>query len=222
MKNKQGVVVCIFAHPDDESFGPGGTIATFARTHDVYILCATRGEAGTHHDPNKLQRIAQIRSQELRNSATILGVKKIYFLGFQDGTLNNNLYHKLASKIETHLKKIKPEILITFEPRGISGHIDHIVVSLVTSYVFNKFSFIKKLMYYCITETQRKRIGAYFIYFPPGYRKRDISASIDVREVWSQKIQAMYCHDSQKNDIKRVLDQRKGLLKEEHFLVMKK
>lgn len=42
MKNK---LVCVFAHPDDEAFGPGGTIAKFSKTHAVYILCITRGEA---------------------------------------------------------------------------------------------------------------------------------------------------------------------------------
>lgn len=50
-------IVCIFAHPDDEAFGPGGTIALLAKKNDVYILCATKGEAGQHHNPKLLEKI---------------------------------------------------------------------------------------------------------------------------------------------------------------------
>lgn len=63
-----------------------------------------------------------------------MGVKKVHFLDFLDGTLSNNLYHKLADKIEGHLKKLKPHTVITFEPLGVSGHIDHITVSMVTTF----------------------------------------------------------------------------------------
>src|SRR3989344_3431403 len=136
-------LVCVFAHPDDEAFGPSGTIAKFAQDRDVYILCATNGEAGGNH-----KNIAQIRRNELLKSAKILGVKKVYFLNFIDGTLSNSLYHQLASKIETKLKILKPDSLLTFEPRGISGHIDHITVSMVTSYVFQRLSFVRKLLHF--------------------------------------------------------------------------
>lgn len=210
-------IVAIFAHPDDEAFGPAGTLIEFAKTYDVYILCATCGEEGLPSGAS-----AQIRAKELENSAKILGVKKVYFLGFRDGTLSNALYHKLAQKIESKLNLLKPKTLITFEPRGISGHIDHITVSMVTSYIFYKLPFIKTLLYYCISEAERKLIKDYFIYFPPGYKKDEIDKVVDISKQWSQKVQAMMTHQSQVKDAQRILEIRKHLPKKEYFIVLKK
>ena len=226
-KNQNRVVVAIFAHPDDEAFGPSGTITKLAKTHDIYVLCATRGEAGLPAEAQakvggNLKNIGEVREKELRCSAQILGVKKVYFLGFADGTLSNSLYHRLAARIEQKLKLLKPQTVITFEPRGISGHIDHITVSLATTYIFYRLPFVQKLLYFCISEEERKLVKDYFIYFPPGYKKSDINQIVDVSDVWERKIQSMMCHKSQIGDAKRILKMRKMLPKKEHFLVIKK
>lgn len=222
-------IVAVIAHPDDEAFGPGGTLAKLAKEgNDVYILCATRGESGASNIGGQQTNLGEIRYKELLSSAKILGIKKIYFLGFIDGALCNNLYHQLAKKIEDKLKIIKPEILITYEPRGISGHIDHITVSLVTTYVFYKLPFIKNLDYYCIDETQRNFIQDYFIYFPPGYKKSEITKVVDISPVWQTKIAAIRAHQSQGKDAKRIILMLKalsilrGFRKEEYFISIKK
>src|SRR5205814_3841216 len=119
------------------------------KEHEVYVLCATKGEVGKNVNGVNLP---DVRSQELLESSKVLGVKKTYFLGFRDGDLSNNLYHKLADAIQKKLEAIKPEILITQENRGVSGHIDHIVVSMVTTFVFYKLPYVKKLMYYVTTK----------------------------------------------------------------------
>jgi len=219
MKNK---LVCVFAHPDDEAFGPGGTITQFAKDYDVYILCATRREAG---GKNSDHDIAKIRSNELLQSSRILGVKKVFFLDFTDGQLCNNIYHDLAKKITGFVNEIKPEILLTFEPRGVSGHIDHITVSMVTTYVFEHLSFVKQLFYFCLSEEQvgeEKRLGDYFIHFPPGYKKAKIDKTIDVTNVWETKVEAMKTHQSQTHDVNLILTYLEKLPKEEYFLVLKK
>lgn len=213
-------IVAIFAHPDDEAFGPSGTIATLAKTSDVYLLCATRGEAG-QNDGNHRQ-LGKVREKELRKSAKILGVKKVYFLGFVDGTLSNSLYHLLAKKIEQKLNLLRPETIISYEPRGVSGHIDHITVAMVTCYVFNKLPFIKTLMQYCISTEARNKFKNYFIYFPNGYKKDQIDKIIDVSSVWDTKAKAMMAHESQIKDAQRILRSRQSLPKEEYFLVFKK
>jgi len=220
-------IAAIFAHPDDEAFGPSGTIAKLAKENDVYLLCATRGEAGENHRKNSKKPLWKIREKEVLQSAKILGVKKVFFLGFKDGTLCNNLYHLLASKIEKILQKIKPETLITAEPRGISGHIDHVAVSMATSYVFEKTQFVRTVLYYCITEKQRVLVskytpGGYFIYFPPGYSRSEIDKVVDISDVWDTKIAAMNSHKSQMKDIKRIQNIHSELPKEENFLVVKK
>ncbi|MEX2028638.1 MAG: PIG-L deacetylase family protein [Candidatus Curtissbacteria bacterium] len=214
-------VVVVTAHPDDEAFGPSGTIAKFAKTNDVYLLCATRGEAGKDFENHKNLAIA--RERELRTSAKILGVKKIYFLGFIDGTLSNSLYHSLAKKIKNHLKRLKPQTVITFEPRGVSGHIDHITVSMATSFACLKLPFVKTILYHCITEKMRNGFGNdYFVYFPPGYKKDQIGKVVDVADVWDLKIKAMMAHKSQIADAKRILEIRKKFPKKEFFLIWEK
>ncbi len=223
-KNKQvfssnrKTVVAVFAHPDDESFGPSGTIAKLAQNNDVYVICATKGESGMGPKLN----LSKIRADELRESAKILGVKAVYFLGFKDGTLSNSIYHKLASKIEEKLKLLKPEILITTEPQGVSGHIDHITVSMVTTFVFNKLSFVKKLMYYCIDEKAAAKMKNYFIYFPPGYKRSKVDKIVNIEKFWHLKKMAMQAHKSQAKDAQKVIKRMKGLPKEEYFLVATK
>ena len=211
-------IVGIFAHPDDETFGAGGTLAKLAKTNDVYILCATKGEIGQNY--LKKGKLDDVRSRELLNAAKILGVKKVYFLGFTDGTLSNGLYHKLAAKITTHLKKIKPETIITFEPQGVSGHIDHITVSMVSSFVFWKLPFIKNLWQVC--RPYSKQRFDYFIYFPKGYKKEEIDKTVNIEDVWDQKVKAMMEHKSQIKDINRILKSSQNFPKEEYFLVTKK
>lgn len=211
-------VVCVFAHPDDEAFGPGGTIATLVRDHEVYILCATKGEEGK----NSLQgsdTLAAIRANELLASAKILGVKQVHFLGFKDGTLSNNLYHKLAEKVKKYVDELKPDILLTYEPLGVSGHIDHITVSLVTNFVFDRSPFVRKLMMHAMLSDYAKLRKDYFIYFPPGYDLSIIDEIVDTSTVWDTKVKAMYCHASQLHDIKRILSVERP--KKEYFLVRK-
>ena len=211
-------VVAIFAHPDDESFGPSGTIAKLAQSNDVYVLCATKGESGMGPSSN----LAAIRAKELRESAKILGVKNVFFLGFVDGTLSNSIYHKLASKIEQKLKHLRPETIITTEPMGVSGHIDHITVSMVTSFVFTRLPFVKTLMYYCIDEKAAAKMSSYFIYFPPGYKRSQVDKIIDVKNYWPQKRKAILAHKSQFKDARTVLERMENLPKEEYFLIKNK
>lgn len=219
MKN----VVCVFAHPDDEAFGPGGTIAKLTKKYNVYLLCATKGEVGQKGKTLKTSslKLGDIRAKELQCSAKVLGIKKVYFLGFTDGTLSNNIYHKLAAKINFHLNRLKPEIVITYEPQGVSGHIDHITTSMVTMFTVQNLKFVKEIWQVCRPESQMRNRPNYFVYFPPGYKKSEIDKVVKTGDVWNKKIEAMMCHQSQIKDIKRLLGMFQKFPKEEYFLVKK-
>lgn len=219
-------VVGIFAHPDDEAFGPSGLLATFAKEgRDVYIIDVTKGDAGQNLS-DKTNELQEIREEELAASIKTLGIKKAYFLDFKDGTLSNNLYHDVANKLQELLEELKPEIVITLEPRGVSGHLDHIAVSMITTYVFKKLPFIKELWYFCFTQEARRinerYLQDYFVYLPPGYKKEDIIKTIDVSDVWDQKIEAMKHHESQLSDVVAHLKTFEQLPKEENYIILKK
>lgn len=218
MKN----LVCVFAHPDDEAFGPGGTIAKLSKKFNVYLLCATKGEAGQSLESGiRNNELGKVRANELRRSAKILGVKKVYFLGFKDGTLSNNLYHKLAAMIKAHLLKLRPSIVLTYEPLGVSGHIDHIVVSMVTMFVVKKLKFVKEIWQVCLPDYRAKQRQDYYICFSPGYKKSEIDKVVDIKDIWEKKMEAMMQHKSQFKDFQTVMNWTKNFPKEEYFLVKK-
>lgn len=215
-------VVAIFAHPDDESFGPGGTLAKLAKNNDIYTICVTGGGAGQNARKRTTRKLSEIRKDEYRNASKILGIKKGYCLKYEDGTLSNSLYHEIAHKIDHIVKKLNPEILMTFEPKGVSGHIDHIAVSMITTYVFRNNPQIEKLMYYCILNTRREKyLDDYFIYFPEGYKINEIDLEVDTAKTFSTKIEAIKAHKSQKEDADRIIKSLLSMPSKEYFLISK-
>ncbi|HLE04526.1 MAG TPA: PIG-L family deacetylase, partial [Anaerolineales bacterium] len=145
------VLLAVLAHPDDETFGMGGTLALYAqRGAQVQLVCATRGEAGTV-SPEHLQgyqNIAQLREAELRCAAGHLGLADLHFLGYRDsgmaGSPENQHPEALAGadlqevtgRITEHIRRIKPQVVITFDPAGGYGHPDHIATHQATVEAF--------------------------------------------------------------------------------------
>lgn len=222
-KSPRPTLLFVFAHPDDDAFGPSGSLIKLAQEYDIHFLCATKGEVGKNHGENTGQDIAEVRAREVRESAQVIGAKDVYFLGFRDGDLCNNSYHALAEKVQHYVDILKPEVLLTWEPMGVSGHIDHIVVSMVCHYVFYRNECIKTLMLYCLSEYQTNQfLENYFIYRPPGYARHDIDVVYDISDVWDQKIQAMQCHKSQIKDMEKILKRPKVRLMEDCYLIKRK
>lgn len=218
---KKPVAFAIFAHPDDESFGPGGTIALLTQTHDVYCICATRGESGEDHSGTQ-HSLPEKREEELRRASAHLGVKQVFFLDFIDGELKNNSYHSVADKIGEITDKYSPEIFMTYEPNGISGHLDHIAVSMITTFVFYKKEYVRELHYFCLDEEQRGVGQTYFVYFPPGKKDSEISKRVDIMPVLDKKIAAIKEHKSQIRDVEVMLEKHKTKRLEECFIIIHK
>jgi N-acetylglucosamine malate deacetylase 2 len=216
-------VVGVFSHPDDEVFGPGGTLALFAKEgRDVYIISVTNGEAGQNSLTDG-RDLGEVRREELKASAKILGVKEVFFLNYPDGKLSNSVYHEIAEKISTILEKLDPEIVLTMEQRGITGHLDHIAVSFITTYIFEKHPQIAELWYQCESEEAakvfKKHFPDYFTYTPPGYPKSQIDKINEISSIWEEKKRAMQQHASQKEDMDRLLAVFEEQEKEEYFLI---
>lgn len=225
-------LLAVFAHPDDEAFGPAGTLTKYAHEGvDVDILCATRGEAGLWQQKrikNKEIRITEnvkiehVREKELLASAKILGVRKVEFLDFIDGTLCNANYHALAQKIIHKINTFQPQVIITFDQTGVSGHLDHVAVSMVTTYAFQKTKYPKKLYYNCMPEKIRKNdpiMDDYFIYFPEGFSDREITTRIDFSEYWREKVDAMKSHKTQSKDVGNILKRLEKWPKIDYFIL---
>ena len=136
-------IMAVLAHPDDESFGMGGTLAYYAGLGvEVYYVCATRGEAG-EVDPvhlNGYRDIAELRTTELTCAAENLGIKEVIYLNYCDSgmpgsesiksplALANRPLEEVTEKVVQAIREYQPEIVLTFDPVGGYHHPDHIAI----------------------------------------------------------------------------------------------
>lgn len=126
----------VFAHPDDEVFCAGGTIAQWARDGaEVMVVSATRGEAGQIRDVRVATRrtLGQVREAELRLSCRRLGVAEVRCWDYVDGTLADEDLDRVTDRIVQVMEEFRPDVVITFGPDGGYGHPDHITVSAATT-----------------------------------------------------------------------------------------
>ena len=135
-------ILAFFAHPDDEAFGTGGTLAKYAAQGDtVQLICATGGESGVNRlDENDLERLGELRTEELRRACVQLGIEPPVFLSYRDsgmaGTPENDHPESLhsadltevATRIRAIIEAEHPDAIVTFERFGWYGHPDHIKV----------------------------------------------------------------------------------------------
>ncbi len=145
-------LLAVLAHPDDETFGTGGTLALYAkRGVQVHLICATRGEAGTV-SPEFMEgydSIAALREHELRCAAQHLGLSGVYFLNYRDSgmrgmpenehpeALVNAPLDELVGQITHFIRELKPQVVVTFDPAGGYGHPDHIATHRATLEAFH-------------------------------------------------------------------------------------
>lgn len=144
-------LLAVLAHPDDESFGLGGTLALYARKgYNTYYLCATRGEAGTVDEEHLrgFSSTAEMRTDELMRAAKHLGLKDVFFLGYRDsgmpGTEENKhpdaqINHpidEVAGRVVKYIRELKPDVVLTHDPIGGYKHPDHIHIHKATKLAF--------------------------------------------------------------------------------------
>lgn len=141
-----------FAHPDDESFGTGGTMAYYAK-QGVYValICATRGEVGEISDPAlaSVETLPTVREEELRRAAEVLGIAEVTFLDYRDsgmaGTPENDdprafknaSADEVVRRLVGHIRRLCPGVVVTFDPTGGYGHPDHIAIHTHTVAAFH-------------------------------------------------------------------------------------
>lgn len=207
----------VFAHPDDETFSSGGTIAKLTKQkHKVNLITATKGEAGEAGNPpiTTREKIGEVREQELRRAAKILGISTIHFLGFIDGKVRYARNKKLEGKILSILKKENPDVVITFDKSGGSNHPDHKAISRVTTKAFAEYkNFAKKHVRLYHTAMPRSFIkkfeqaGAGYNAFGKirGVKEKEITTLVNIEKTLNLKIKALREHKTQHQDWERFL-----------------
>jgi LmbE family N-acetylglucosaminyl deacetylase len=129
----------VFAHPDDETFSAAGTLARYAAEGvEICLVTATSGEAGQIPADLEISRdqFGAWRERELRAAAEILGVRHLRLLHLPDGGLESRS-DDLEAAIRAALQELRPQVILTENIQGITGHPDHIAVTRATVRAFD-------------------------------------------------------------------------------------
>jgi LmbE family N-acetylglucosaminyl deacetylase len=223
-------LMAVLAHPDDESLGVGGTLAKYASEGaDVFLLTATRGDSGRYrgHRPGDPQHpgssaLANIREAELRAAASALGVREVFLLDYQDQHLDRANPREVITTIVQHLRRVQPDVVVTFGPDGAYGHPDHIAISQFTTAAITAAAFtafpdagsaaprphaVSKFYYIAWPQSTWTAYQAAFrklVSTVDGVERQavpwpdwEITSVIDTRNFWPTVWRAISCHESQ-------------------------
>lgn len=257
----QRSLLASFAHPDDEAFGTGGTIACYATQGvRVDLVCATRGEAGEIAEGSGAtpETLGAVREYELRCAAEKMGIHELVFLGYRDSGMQGSVENEdprafikasedeVVSELVAIMRRLKPLVIVTFEPNGGYGHPDHIAIHRHTVKAFHlagdadryaelgKAWQAKRLFYTAIPRSffkeMRQQMAAEGIdthnferFNDPnfGWPDEKINAILDVSSSMEEKWDALNCHRTQLgpgNLFRQLPDSKvKQLISKEHF-----
>ncbi len=213
MKYRGKSILLIYAHPDDEAFGNAGTSAKYTSLGaKVYLVTATRGEAGPRGNPPLCQskgELARMREEELRRSCEVIGIEKPVMLGYPDGGVASVPRERAVPCLARLMRQLRPTVVVTFDEEGITGHSDHIAVGRFATEAFfcagEEDAYPEELrglephlpqrLYYRVLSkelvegTGRKDLR---------YRE-EVSTTVDVGDFVDRKLRAIGCHRSQVN-----------------------
>jgi len=210
-------LMAVLAHPDDESLGFGGTLAKYASEGtEVFVVTATRGDGGRFrgHPPGDAQHpgrsaLGQIREGELRAAAEALGVREVALLDYGDQQLDRAQPREAIGRIVREVRRVRPDVVITFGPDGAYGHPDHIAISQFTTaaVVAAADPAISKLYYIAWPESTWAAYQSAFkklTSMVDGVERQvvpwpdwAITTVIDTRRFSQSVWQAISCHESQ-------------------------
>jgi len=238
--------MAVFAHPDDEAFGTGGTLAQYAAQGcDVYLVTATRGEAGQIAEPDLATpaNLPSVREQELRCACEIYGIHPPRFLDYQDGQLSIVNQGQAVGKLVRIIRELCPQVLITFGPDGIYGHYDHIAVHRWATIAVNlaadpgcfpeqlladcKPHQVSKVYFRALSQEQvaamstGDRPAAVMMdgvpFYFVGYGPNEITTVIDVSDHLDAKLRGIRCHATQVGRYNRFSETPDEVIREPQF-----
>lgn len=217
-------LMCILAHPDDESLALGGTLAKYASEGiETSLVVATRGERGWFGDWREYpgaQALGHMREDEVRAASKILGITHLHFLDYIDGDVDQANASEIIAKIVRLVRQLRPHVILTFGPDGLYGHPDHIAISqFTTSAVLcaadQNYTATRDLEAHCVSKlyyriapkewfTHYMPIFGEFIMHIDGQERRahswvpwTITTRIDTHAHWQRVWRAVYCHRTQ-------------------------
>lgn len=209
------VIFGIFAHPDDEAFGPVATLIKEVEDgSELHLVTLTAGQNGPNPD-NHVSNLGEVRLNEWRAAGELLGASSMHHFEYIDGRLNNHDHLEIAMKIKELVTNIIGERnnieieFLSLDLNGYTGHIDHIVATRSACLAFYQLRDdgmpMKRIRLACLMREKVPTIDTSFVFMEPGRNPEEIDETVDGRH-YSEKIhKIMQCHHSQRNDYKTVM-----------------
>jgi LmbE family N-acetylglucosaminyl deacetylase len=217
-------LMCVLAHPDDESMGFGGTLARYAAEGvETFLVTATRGERGWFGRPEEnpgLTALGRLREAELRAAARVLGLHEPVLLDYLDGELDQADHDQAVTRIAREIRRSKPDVVLSFGHDGLYGHPDHVAIcqfttAAVVAAADETAAGLRDLPAHRVAKLYYKAarpetISAYEAAFgelvmevdgqerrSPGWAPWLITTTIETEAYWQQVWQAVSCHRTQ-------------------------
>lgn len=224
----QKILFGIFAHPDDEAFGPVGTlIKEVHEGTELHLIVLTGGENGTN--PDNLPNLGEVRLREWRAAGELIGASSMHHLGYIDGTLNNIDHLDITRKItglvnETIADRQDIEIeFMSLDLSGYTGHIDHIVAArsaCLSFYTLRESGLpMKRVRLACLSREEVPKTNTGFVYMEPGKTPDEIDETVDASEHTDKIHEVMRIHHTQRNDYQTVTAYKGDKLGINYFLI---
>ena len=223
------IIFAIFAHPDDEAFGPAGTLLSETRDGtELHLVLLTSGDAGMNPDDHT--DLGAVRLEEWRAAGTLMGATGMHYLGYKDGQLNNLAMLEASERIINLITPIieaapaETEIeLLTNDLNGITGHIDHIVAARAACYVFytmkQRDPRFTRIRLACVPATALPKSNTNWLYMEAGRSDDEINETVDARHLHDELITIIRTHHTQRSDGEQHITQRGDDIGLSHFIV---
>jgi len=201
-------ILYIFPHPDDESFGPAPAIARQLRKgHEVHLLTLTKGEATKERIRLGIsqEEMGELRFREMQCVEKVLGLTSMTVLDLPDNQFKTLDPRIIEAAIETEVKRLKPDVLVTYPVHGISGFHDHLVCHAVVKRLFLRMrdegaGYLKRLAFFSVLEPEKPHEGIHRLSY---IRSEDIACRFSVSTEDIAKFhKALDCYETYQQVIK--------------------
>jgi LmbE family N-acetylglucosaminyl deacetylase len=192
-------ILYIYPHPDDESFGPArGMYKQRRQGHEVYLLTLTKGGATKQRFKYNLsiEEMGEIRYKEMLDVAKTLDLTGMTVLDLPDSGLKEMDPREIEKVIIEEIKRIQPQVVVTYAVHGISGFHDHLVAHAVVKRSFVKLKetspWLKRLAFHTITETEAEK-STHFKLNPSKQEEIDCILAVTPEDV-EKNLSALDCY----------------------------
>jgi N-acetylglucosamine malate deacetylase 2 len=193
-------ILYIFPHPDDESFGPALAIARQRREgHHTHLLTLTRGGATEerHRLGLSLEEMGVVRLREMRGVERVLELTSMTVLDLPDSGLAELDPRELEIVVEAHVRRVRPDVIVTYPVHGVSGYPDHLVTHAVVKRVFcalrHQIPELRRLAFFTLAEA-REPSGRFSLHVSPA-EAIDVAMDVDGQDRRTASA-ALACHET--------------------------